>query len=646
NYDSIEAYLDVEWSGAVAPNANIDLVIGADTALESGLILAAEHAIYGNIAPILSLSFGYCESGLGSTNLFLNQLWEQAAAQGITVLVSAGDNGSAGCDNSNQDYAVGGTDFFYSSYNSGSTSTISNQLATYWSLTPSNSTPTTSLLKAPIPEQPWNDSQYGLNLYTTPSGTSTIAAGSGGASTLGFGTVGVASTTFSPYPKPTWQTGAGVPADGARDLPDVSLFAADGFNASFTPICAVDGDCEPASGGTVQLTGVGGTSVAAPSFAGIMALVDQKYNAAQGQADFVLYPLATQFPAAFHDVTSGTNSVPCNVTASASGQPALDCIAVANPETITDPTFGAALEGQIGVTTTKTPQYNAGAGYDLATGLGSIDATQLVTNWGNVKFATSTVTLKPSQSSFTHGTAITIAGTVAPTTATGNVALVTDSTVPLQAGQTTFAVASGNYTGSVNFLPGGTYNIWGQYSGDGTNGPSTSSKTRITVNPENSSIFFFLLNTASSSTGNTAIASGQSVSYGTQLILSGEPVPSSYYTTCNVPSPPASCNTTGYTPPTGKVTFSDSGTALNTAIVNAEGDAEFNAPFAVGTHSVTASYSGDASYNASTAAAITFTVAKATPKIFVTPAGTGPNGTLQTGQPTTFTIQVENITNA
>ena len=100
NYDSGEAYLDVEWSGAVAPKATVDLVIGADTALESGFFLAAEHAVYSNLAPIISVSFGACELNLGSTNQFIDQtLWEQAAAQGITVMVSTGDNGSAGCDN-------------------------------------------------------------------------------------------------------------------------------------------------------------------------------------------------------------------------------------------------------------------------------------------------------------------------------------------------------------------------------------------------------------------------------------------------------------------------------------------------------------------------------------------------------------------
>ena len=161
NGDSVEAYLDVEWAGAVAPNATVNLVIAADTALEGGLYLALEHAIYGNLAPIVSLSFGACEENIGTTNQFLNSLYEQAAAQGISVLVSTGDNGSAGCDDDNTQFfaingqqvsgfastpyniAVGGTDFFYSDYNN--SAALPAQLATYWNTTTSDNTPAVSI---------------------------------------------------------------------------------------------------------------------------------------------------------------------------------------------------------------------------------------------------------------------------------------------------------------------------------------------------------------------------------------------------------------------------------------------------------------------------------------------------------------------
>jgi len=674
NYDSAEAYIDVEWSGATAPNATVDLVIGTDTALESGLILALEHAIYGNIAPVLSLSFGTCEYDLGSYNAFLSGLWEQAAAQGITALVAAGDAGSAACDDDDTQYyavngqavsgyastpynvAVGGTDFYYSDYATGGAS-----IANYWNTTPSQN-PTTSLQQV-IPEQPWNDSQYGLDIldYYTLSGNmaTTIAGGGGGASNCATGTYdsdGNTVTCTAGYAKPSWQKGTGVPADNVRDVPDLSLFAADGFNYSYYPVCYADADCQPASGSNlIQISGFGGTSVASPAFAGIMALVNQMYGR-QGQADFVLYPLASQFPAAFHDVTHGTNSVPCNINTTSTGVAPFDCISVSNPiDNITDPTYGEANEGQIGTGT--TPQYNATTGYDLASGLGSVDASVLIADWNNVTFTTTTTTLTPSSTSFTHGTSITVSGSVTPAsgTATGNVALMTDSTEPVQQGQgisqlftenttpSTFALSNGSYSGSVNYLPGGTYNIWGQYSGDGTNGPSTSAKTSITVTPEASTTYFNVLDVA---TGVPITSGTTNIPYGTQLILAAEPYPTTYYNQCVAPSsPPSSCSTATYTFPTGTVAFADNGTPINTAVVNAEGDAEYNAPWSIGNHSVTAAYSGDNSYNKSSASAFTFSIAKDTPEINAYVSIETTSGALVGGQSNVFTIQVLNTGN-
>ena len=189
----------------------------------------------------------------------------------------------------------------------------------------------------------------------------------------------------------------------------------------------------------------------------------------------------------------------------------------------------------------QRPSYNAATGYDLASGLGSVDASVLLTNWGNVKFASTTTTLTPSSTSFTHGTSITVSGSVTPGTATGNVALMTDSTEPVQQGQGfaqvfknasgTFALtATGTYTGPVNYLPGGTYNIWGQYSGDGTNAASTSQKTSITVNPENSGIYFNLFSPTAGTSSSGSITSGDSIDYGTQLLLSAQVAPSSQLT--------------------------------------------------------------------------------------------------------------------
>ncbi|HEY6448964.1 MAG TPA: Ig-like domain repeat protein [Acidobacteriaceae bacterium] len=674
NFDSSEAYIDVEWSGAIAPKANIDLVIAGDTALEGGLFLAAEHVVYGDIAPVASLSFGACEANIGSTNAFLNQLWEQAAAQGQTIIVSSGDSGSAGCDGSGQAFAVngfavngfastpynvalGGTDFYYSDYNN---SGLSAQLATYWNQTTTQN-PQASILQH-IPEQPWNDSQYGLDALNTFNyiGDTSIGGGGGGASSQAVcannnydSTTGICMSTLSGYAKPAWQTGVtGTQGDKVRDIPDVSLFASDGANYALYPFCWSDADCQPASGGNaIQISEAGGTSFAAPDFAAIMALVNERYGA-QGQADFVLYPLKAQFPAAFHDVTAGTIAVPCNIgtvgDSSGNVYPPLDCFAVANPLTGNDATYGSSVEGEIGLN--NTPYYNASAGYNLATGLGSIDAAALLADWGSIHFKSTATTLSPSSTSFTHGTSITISGQVTgSTTPSGSVALVTNSSEPGNQGHATFALTNGSYSGSVSSLPGGTYDIWGRYSGDGTNAASNSAQTSITVNPENSSIFFYLLNNASTQTQQTATSSGQTVPYGTQLILDAEAVPSSYYTTCNVSSPPASCNTATYTIPTGTVSFSDNGTTINTAMVNVEGNAEFNAPFSVGTHSVTANYSGDNSYNKSSASAIAFTVAQDQPDLGLTASNEAASASsavqVQGGQTTAFNVIVENSAN-
>ncbi len=682
NYDSGEAYLDVEWSGAVAPDATIDLVTAADTALEGGLELAAERAVYGNVAPVISLSFGACEADLGIYNQYFSSLWEQAAAQGQTVMVSTGDSGSAGCDRGT-DYAVngqavngfastpynvavGGTDFYYSDYASTQTA-LDDQLATYWTTTPSNSTPAVSILGV-IPEQPWNDSQFGLNIfsaYADSGDTATsIAGGSGGASNAGFCAAGYNTSTgacngaLAGYPKPTWQANSGVTgasSDSVRDIPDVSLFAANGYNDSYYPECYQDGDCQT-GGSTVQISGVGGTSASAPSFAGIMALVNQKYGR-QGQADFVLYPLKAQFPAAFHDITNGSNSVPCEFAPTDTKS----CItAGALGYDITDPTYGAAEEGQIGTGT--TPEYNAAAGYNLATGLGTVDANVLVSDWNKITFKSTSMTLTPSSTSFTHGTAVTISGSVTATTGTptGNVALMTNSTESGEQGvglssivtdgnvtgaQSTFALTNGSFTGSVSTLPGGTYDIWGQYGGDGTYAMITSTPVSITVTPEASALNLNIVAPESTNGYFTASsAPGNQVDYGTQLNLSALVAPSSKASAVQT------CVTTGgtcpsFTAPTGVVKFLDNASTINTAAINAEGEAEFNAPFAVGAHSITATYAGDSSYSASPAVtAIPFTVVKDTPNMEVGYSAASSNGDGINGpdQPLVFTVVLLN----
>jgi len=663
NGDSGEAYLDVEFSGAVAPKAQIKLVIADDTALASGLYLAMQRAVYSNLAPVMSVSFGYCELGLGSYNQFFNSLWEQAAAQGITVMVSSGDSGSAGCDDDNSQYyavdgqavsgfastpynvAVGGTDFYYSQY-AGTTAALNAQIAGYWNVTsPNETTPTVSLTNK-IPEQPWNDSQFGLNIYSVydPSAThpqTSIVGGSGGASTCGLATTNSSGTVTAcaPYLKPSWQSGTGVPADGARDIPDVSLFAANGANKTYYPECASDGDC--VTGGTVLISGVGGTSASAPSFAGMMALVNQKYGP-QGQADYVLYPLAAKslagtIPAVFNDVTVGTNTVPCATT----NITPVDCQTVSVGDyTIDDPTYGVTTEGEIGLTAGQAA-YNAGHGYDLATGLGSVDAYNLVTNWNSVTLASTSTTLTPSATTFPHGTAVTLSGTVAGvggTVPTGNVGVVTTSLDPGQQSPSpqaesplaalAFPLTAGAYSGTVNYLPGGTYSLYANYPGDSANAPSQSTPVTFTVAAEPSTTALTIYSSLTTNSGNPLAASGATLTYGTPETMSA--------------IPKGSNSGSASTVPTGHVVFQDNSVLLNTAVLNAQGDAEYNAALAPGAHSITAVYSGDGSYNASTSPATSFTVVKDTPVISTYFQNEDTNNNAVNGQVTYIAVSVEN----
>jgi pseudomonalisin len=279
--EETEADLDVEWSGAVARSATIKFVASKSTNSSDGVDLSAQYIFNHNLAPVMSTSFGLCEAALGSSgNSFLNSLWQQAAAEGITVFVSSGDSGAAGCDSASASRAthgravnglcstpysicVGGTEF-----NDVSNATL------YWS--PSSAAGTQASALSYIPEVAWNASGPDYGLWASGGGASIV------------------------YPKPSWQAGTGVPADGKRDVPDVALSSAghDGYLIY--------------QNGEVYV--VGGTSAASPSFAGVMALVVENTAARQGNANVVFYSLASKQRAGgaslFHDITVGNNSVP------------------------------------------------------------------------------------------------------------------------------------------------------------------------------------------------------------------------------------------------------------------------------------------------------------------------------------------------
>jgi uncharacterized protein (TIGR03437 family) len=401
NGAEVEGDLDLEWSGAIAPNATIYYVYGPDA------IEAIVAAVDGNYAPIVSISYGGCE--IGWRQSYWRTVAQQANAQGITILSASGDSGAAGCDP--QGYlpfanlgraatfpsvlpevtGVGGTEF-----NEGT--------GVYWSNT--NSATYGSAISHP-PEIAWNESS-----------ASGLGASGGGASLY--------------YAKPAWQTGQGVPNDNARDVPDVALSAAghDAYMVTF-------------SGLNIE---VAGTSCAAPSFAGIVALLNQyqvskgfQKQPGMGNINPQLYRLAQSAPAAFNDVVAGNNVVPCS-----QGSP--DC---------TSGSFG----------------YTTGPGYDLATGLGSVYANNLATQWNTqTNGVVVTLTANPAKATLndTAQLTATVAAAGGTATPTGSVDF---SANGVALGSAALAASGGRETASLTFplylLGGiGASTIAAQYSGD------------------------------------------------------------------------------------------------------------------------------------------------------------------------------------
>ncbi|MFP5275549.1 MAG: Ig-like domain repeat protein [Acidobacteriota bacterium] len=618
NWATGESALDVEVASSIAPGAMVNLYTAADTSVQSGLLLAAERAVDDDQAPVLSMSYAECEQGLGTAgNQFWAGLWEQAAAQGQTVLVSSGDGGSAGCDDFNVaqpaqyglavngmsstpwNVSVGGTDFYYSTYNGSSSATLA-QIGSYWNLNATNQ-PAVSLLK-PVPEQPWNQA-FGLNIddagvYDPNQTGPTIVGAGGGASSCTAGTgstsAGGSAQCTGGYPKPAWQSEKGVPADKARDLPDVSLFASSGGNGSFWLECAGDAygcteDLGPGSG--YNAYAVGGTSASAPAMAAIMAIIDQKYGP-QGQANFIFYPLAAQHPEDFHDVAVGSNNVPCQ-----QGTP--DCTL----STAGDNTKGFYTLGH----------YSAAAGYNQATGLGSVDASLLVQNWNSLNFTPTSTALNVSQTSFPHGTPVTVDVSVSGSggTPTGDVGLVTNASPASNTSVGELTLAGGAATTTFDDLPGGHYQLTAKYAGDTVFAPSSASVT-LDVEPEKSTVSLTGNYWNSSTNAFAPLVSGASYPFGTYMVLDAQP------RGANAPDGQLDGLATG------TVTFTDSAgsSALNSGAVGIDrlGVAEWqpSIAFPAGTNSVSAAYPGDSSFQASTSnAPLSLIIAKASTRAFL-----------------------------
>lgn len=414
NADDFEAALDAQWASAAAPSATILLASCADTNTTFGGLIALQNVLNASSGSpaIVSLSYGECEAYNGATaNAAYASAYAQGVVEGVSVFVSTGDEGAASCDafTSSATHGIGVSGFASTPYNVavGGTDfgdTYAGSTGTYWNAV---NTADFSSAKSYIPEIPWDDSCANSLLsahagFTTPYGSTgfcnstqgqnflTTGAGSGGPSGCATGTpnvAGVVGGSCAGTPKPTWQTGVdGIPADGVRDLPDVSLFAGNGAWGHYYVICFTDlaNGGSPCSGAPSGWAGAGGTSFATPIMAGIQALVNQSTGARQGNPNYVYYKLAAgeygQAGSAtcnstsgigasanciFYDVTLGDNDVNCSGT--------FNCY---------------APSAAVGVLSTSNSSYakayGATTGWDYATGIGTVNAYNLVKSWNSV----------------------------------------------------------------------------------------------------------------------------------------------------------------------------------------------------------------------------------------------------------------------
>ncbi len=336
--DTDESSLDLEWAEGVAKGVTEIFVYTGNNG-NFNVFDSLQYAVDQNLAPVISMSYGNCEQNLGNFVTTMQQVAQQANVQGQTIVAATGDFGAADCDDAPGLPAQGGLGVDipaalpYVTGIGGTTFTGDAAApATYWNA--ANNGNNGSAIKY-IPEGAWNDTTQVQQLSSTGGGASVV------------------------YSKPNWQTGVGVPDDGMRDVPDVSLAAGpnhDGYLlCSNAPVSTTTvGPCTTGFRDTNNnLNVAGGTSFGAPAFAGIVAILNQKLGSSGlGNINPTLYSLAGTNSSAFHDITSGNNIVPCGA-----GTP--DC-----------PTTGTAQYG-----------YTAGTGYDLVTGLGSVDADALLNAW-------------------------------------------------------------------------------------------------------------------------------------------------------------------------------------------------------------------------------------------------------------------------
>ena len=467
--DEGESDLDVEWSGATAPGATINFVYTGNSQ-NADVFTAYTYAVDQKIGDIISISYGSCETQLDASDFSTFEgVGEQATAQGQTVVSASGDSGATAC------YGYTGTtdggttwttammDAEAVSYPASSAyvtgvggteiTAADDAVGQYWSAaSSSNNTILTSVLSY-IPEVAWNDDLFTINALNQQG----INCGAPNYECLSASGGGVSTLTA----RPGWQTGVtGIPSGTMRLVPDVALYASPNYPGYL--YCTSDtsdwvqgqeGSCgdsqfyDPVSG---YFTIAGGTSFAAPIFAGELAILNQAkgYTTGQGLVNTQLYTLAANsatYASAFHDVTSGSNA--CT---------------------------GSSL-------CPSTSGYSAGTGYDMVTGLGSLDLNNLVTAWpsstSTLIGTTTTVMASNTAPNVSQNVSFTVtvaaaSGTTAPT---GSVSVSVDGTAV--SGSPFTLTSNGTYVYTTSFSTAGSHSVAASYAGDSTFGSSSGSAT-------------------------------------------------------------------------------------------------------------------------------------------------------------------------
>ena len=530
NSDEDEAMLDAEWAGASAPNASIELASCKDGSGVAGFggLIAIEN-IENSPAPypqIISMSYGESEPSDGATgNLAFKTAFQQAATQGISVFVSSGDELAASTDGGNYSatHGINISGWMSSVYNVsvGGTDLADEYLAKegdpaipqtdYWNAT--NTAAYGSLLSY-VPETTWTNSctssLFDIFNSTTASALCNVSGqstadvydsygGSGGPSNCATGTAstsGVASGTCAGWPKPSWQVAPGVPADAVRDTPDLSLMASNGQWGHYYPSCDSDpnfpNNFDSCTGTPDNWGGGGGTSYSSPIMAGIQALINQATGATTGSGN--PNPRYYQLGALEYSTPAGVSA--CNSTLGAGvgsscvfndvtlGDITSACSALYRGSTLTG-TFncygsgGTKAAPVYGISslsnTTLQNAYNTAPGWDFGTGLGTVNAYNMIQNWVNV--VTTTALTSPT-STPTYGQPITFTATITPAIGSSETGTVAWSSNTDCAPST---VSGGVATCTTSSLPAGSVSVTATYSGDTTYAGSTSSSLGETV---------------------------------------------------------------------------------------------------------------------------------------------------------------------